>query len=139
MDNLPNVQLTKDPESSWASKVNSQSRANQLTTSSDFKITRSPYGTTIALKNEFKAGNAYMCFRDEYDPSKGYSINDVVQVLPNKDYADLDGNTVKAIPGTWICVVNVPSLYITRKIDAGNPAYKRYVRQADVEDRKSVG
>jgi hypothetical protein len=138
MDNLPQVELTNHPLTSWANKVNSHSRSNQLSKSSDFQIKRGPYGTSIKLNSEFKLGNDYCRYRSEYDPSKGYAIYDIVRVLPNKDYADANGDVVKATPGVWICVVNVPSLYFTNVFAGSKDAFKRYVRQDGIDYKPRI-
>jgi hypothetical protein len=72
-------------------------------------------------------------YKGEYDPDKAYSVFDVVRVMPGTGYTDVDGNSIDATPGVWVCVVNVPSLKFTKVFNGDKNAFKRQLRQDDTD------
>ena len=133
MDNLPQVNLTDHPISSWGNKVNQSISKHKVLISPDFIQRQTSRGRFLQLKRRHKAGSQELRYRGEYDPDKGYSMFDIVRVMPGKDYTDEDENLIAATPGVWLCVVSVPSLTFTNNFGGDAVAFKRYLRQEDVD------
>ena len=134
MADVPQVELTNDPITSWAAKVNKKLEGNTLSTSSDLIVKKTGSGTTIQLNPLLRTGTDNMRYtRDEFDPSLGYGIHQVIRVLPNKTYTDINGDDIPATPGVWICVAVVPSLWFTNSFKGNKDDFLRYVRQDDVK------
>jgi hypothetical protein len=130
---------TNDPFSQWGSSIQTGIKEKSISVSTDFNIQSGPEGSHISLQQENKYTSNYMNYVGEWNPLSSYTINDVVRVLPNKDYYSgwITNMTVTPnpptvngtytipntnitinvypmpyyvpIPGTYVCVANVPS------------------------------
>lgn len=132
--------ITNNPFSPWAEGVYNTTRENLLGRSCDMDIGAGPFGKYTGLRSENKYVPLWVNYRGEFDPTASYFVNDVVRVLPGKDYwsapifpwvstptpdankemvgeVTLFGETVVyktkyfvPIPGTYICVYPIPGL-----------------------------
>lgn len=86
MSDLREVRTTNDPFTYWANSVKDTLREKNIAKSSDILLSSTNAGTYMSLHPKYKYSSPYMNYRGEWDASNSYSPNDVVRVLPNKQY-----------------------------------------------------
>jgi hypothetical protein len=156
MPSIRPAQITNDPFSVWANQIQDSIAEKDVSISSDFIQKSGPAGKFISLHPKHKYTPNYPTYKGEWNISASYQPNDIVRVLPGKDYTrppnliwidgpdklgvatsflkmpigwnNLNGDNVyigrikfingetgiilpnyNPIPGTYICVSNVPS------------------------------
>ena len=134
MDSLSKPIITT-PRSSRENKLVNNIAQNKTVHSNDLIIRKSANGTTISLKPKYKQGWGTVNYTGEFDPDAYYTVGDMTRVLPDVEYTDYLGNTIPAVPGGWICVVDVPdhelsdALILASNVDDN---YTPYLRQAGI-------
>ena len=120
MDHIPSNPITQKNTSQWTNDAAGVINAAKTVQSQDFRITKTSHGTKIALKGRHKFIYEAQ-YRGEYDANAHYGVNDIVRVLPDEVYPDINGDEVGAMEGIWICVSNIPDAYVSNAIDANDP------------------
>ena len=80
------AQLTNDASSVWMNSVQDGIAEHNMSVSSDFIQKTGPTGKFLSLHPRNKYASTFMNYTGEWDAMSGYSVNDVVRVLSNKDY-----------------------------------------------------
>lgn len=86
MSVLRPAQITNEPFSVWANSVQDSISDKQMSVSSDFIQCSGPNGKFISLHPQNKYNPTYMNYVGEWNVMDGYKVNDVVRVLPGKNY-----------------------------------------------------
>ena len=142
------VLITNDPITPWANAVKDKLNESRPMRSGDFLTTSQIGGSHLSLHPKYKYAPNYMAYAGSWNWSDGYSVGDVVRVMPGdtsilfppfvggragivaapkpnaavqRVYGgriNVNGTEVPYIygvfvpvPGTYICVANVPPLY----------------------------
>lgn len=87
MSNISPPLITNDPFSNWAESVHSSVKEKAIIRSKELSVSSNPFGSYIALHPEQYYTPLYMNYVGEWNPSGSYNVNDVVRVLPNKEYS----------------------------------------------------
>src|SRR5947208_742324 len=106
-DFVPSNVRTNHNITQWTNDAADAINRGKTVHSQDFTINKTAGGTKISLKRRHKYGYEDP-YQGEYDASAHFAVGDIVRVLPDRFYADANGDQVKAMVGVWKCVANVP-------------------------------
>ena len=120
MSTIRPAQMTNDPFSVWANSIQDGLNEQKVSVSSDFIQKDGPSGKFISLHPKNKYVPNYTTYQGEWSPTSSYNVNDVVRVLPGKNYLAKPYINWTAGPSYITSPIPLPPLNNSFRADKGN-------------------
>lgn len=111
MNKAPGTSIGDSGLSRWMKGTSDDADINQTNPNNDLLINKHPKGTSSKLKPKNKqtfVGHHTDENGPEFNASASVDVQAVKTVLPGVTYLDMNGATVPADPGAYVCIKPVP-------------------------------